>query len=55
MDTLLTWFWTAMVFLAITWYAVMLVYVGIKGGYEILRLTRDLSKNTVNEQNDESP
>ena len=37
------WFWTAMIFLSIAWYAVLLFYVGVRGGREILRMTRALS------------
>lgn len=44
MNNLFAWFWSAMVFLSIAWYAVLLVYVGIKGGYEILQMTRALSE-----------
>ena len=44
MNGFFVWFWTAIVFLSIVWYAVMLFYVGIKGGYEIVQMTRNLSK-----------
>ena len=43
MKDLFLWFWTAMIFLSIAWYAILIFYVGIKGGYEILRMTRALS------------
>lgn len=50
MTNLFVWFWTAMIFLSIAWYAVLLVYVGVKGGYEILRMTRALSQRSAPEQ-----
>jgi hypothetical protein len=37
-------FWVAMILLSIAWYAIMLFYVGIKGGHEILQMIRNLSK-----------
>lgn len=39
-------FWTLMVFLSIAWYGFLLFYVGIKGGREILVLTRTLESQT---------
>ena len=50
MPTLYIWFWTATVFLAIAWYAIMLLYVGVKGGRELVQMTRDLSKKAGDEQ-----
>jgi hypothetical protein len=44
MDTLLLWFWTAMIFASIAWYAILLFYVGVKGGREILQMARTLSE-----------
>jgi len=44
MTDLFVWFWIAMIFLSIAWYALMLFYVGVKGGYEVLQMTRNLSK-----------
>ena len=38
------WFWMLMIFLSIAWYGVFLFYVGIKGGYEIVQMTRNLSR-----------
>lgn len=37
------WFWTAMIFASMAWYFLLLFWVGIKGGWEILRMTRALS------------
>ncbi|MCL4786543.1 MAG: hypothetical protein KJ070_07060 [Verrucomicrobia bacterium] len=36
-------FWTVMVFTSVTWYGVLLFYVGAKGGREIRELTRALA------------
>ncbi len=44
MKDLFIWFWSAMIFLSIAWYVSLIVYVGIKGGYEILQMTRTLSE-----------
>jgi hypothetical protein len=44
MDTILTWFWTAMIFASIAWYAILLFYVGTKGGREIIQMVRTLSE-----------
>jgi hypothetical protein len=43
MMALLVVFWTLVIFLSITWYAVLLFYVGIKGAKEIRLLTKALS------------
>ena len=37
-------FWTAIIVLSIGWYALMLFYVGIKGGKEIVQMTQNLSR-----------
>jgi hypothetical protein len=42
-DNPLVWFWTAMVFASIAWYSYLLFHIGIKGGWEIFRMTRVLS------------
>ena len=44
MNTFFIWFWTVMIFASIAWYAVLLFYLGIKGGIEIKRMTRALNK-----------
>jgi len=43
MNDVLVCFWTLMIFASIAWYAVLLFYVGIKGGYEIVQMARTLS------------
>ena len=43
MNNLYVWFWTAMIFASIAWYAYLLFHVGIKGGWDILRMIRALS------------
>jgi len=43
-------FWTAMIFGSIAWFAALLFYVGAKGGREIVKLRRDLR-----ERNDKGP
>ena len=43
------WFWTVMIFASIAWYALLLFYVGIKGGYEIIAMVRTLSERSDNE------
>ncbi len=35
-------FWAVMIFGSIAWYGLLLFYVGIKGGYEILQMTKNL-------------
>ena len=52
MKDVFIWFWTAMIFLSIAWYAVLIVLVGVKGGYEILRMTRALSSRSEPAQGD---
>lgn len=47
------WFWTAMIFLSILWYAVLLFYVGVRGGSEIVQLTQNLTRRT--EENNDAP
>ncbi len=38
------WFWTAMIFSSIAWYTFLLFYLGIKGGFEIARMIKALSR-----------
>ena len=38
-------FWTIVIFLSITWYGILLFYVGVKGGKEIRAMTKTLSQN----------
>ena len=37
-------FWTVMIFGSIAWYGFLLFYVGIRGGREIIALTRTLEE-----------
>ena len=50
-----TWFWAAMIFLSGTWYAVLLFYVGFRGGREILEMTDSLSRRQEEPPSDERP
>ena len=43
MEKALLWFWTAMIFLSIAWYGLLLLYVGLRGGGEIVQMTRNLT------------
>lgn len=43
-EKLFSYFWTLMVFASIAWYIFLLVYVGFKGGVEILHMTRRMSE-----------
>jgi hypothetical protein len=47
------WFWTAMIFGSIAWYFFLLFYVGIKGGFEIVRMTRSLTTKAGAQGEDE--
>ncbi len=49
METIFSYFWTLMVFASIAWYVFLLVYVGIKGGAEILQMTRRMSNRPKEE------
>ncbi len=44
MNTILIWFWSALIFASIAWYGFLVFYVGIKAGREVRELTRTLSK-----------
>ena len=37
-------FWAVMIFASIAWYGFLIFYIGIKGGLEILRMTRTLGE-----------
>ncbi len=50
MNNVLVWFWTAVVFSSIAWYGFLLFYVGAKGGYEIVRMTKDLTARPENQR-----
>jgi hypothetical protein len=43
LDTFFIAFWTVMVFASIAWYGYLLFHVGIKGGWDIVRMIRALS------------
>jgi len=45
MNTLFIWFWTAMIFSSIAWYAYLLFHVGYRGGIDILRMARALKQD----------
>jgi hypothetical protein len=49
MRTVFVLFWAVMIFASIAWYASLLFYVGYKGGYEILRMARDLARRPQEE------
>ena len=49
MNDLFAWFWTVMIFASIAWYGLLLFYVGIKGGYEIVAIARTLSSRPEND------
>ncbi len=44
MNGIYVWFWSALIFASIAWYAFLLFYVGAKGGVDIVRMTRTLAK-----------
>ena len=50
MSGLLVWFWAAVIFSSIAWYAILLFYVGGKGGYEIVQMAKDLGSRPEDEQ-----
>ncbi len=37
-------FWSLMIFASIAWYAFLVFYLGVKGGLDILRMTKALSQ-----------
>jgi len=54
-DNPFVWFWAAMIFASILWYSYLLFHVGIKGGFEIFRMTRTLSEKPQEKPADEKP
>lgn len=44
MDNLWAWFWWSMICVSVVWYGFLVFWLGIKGGREILDMTRTLSK-----------
>lgn len=49
------WFWSAMILASIGWYSYLLFHVGIKGGWEIFRMTRALSQQPKERPSDADP
>jgi hypothetical protein len=43
-------FWTVMLFASIAWYAILLFYVGVKGGYEIAQMAKSLSERPEDDE-----
>ncbi len=43
MNDPLAWFWAAMIAISIGWYTFLLFFLGIKGGFEIYRMTKVFS------------
>ena len=43
-------FWTVMIFTSIAWYGFLLFYVGIKGGREIIVLTKTLDQRADDDE-----
>jgi len=43
-------FWAVLILASIAWYGFLVFYVGIKAGYEILKMTRDLTANHAKAQ-----
>lgn len=52
MEKFFSFFWTLIVFASIAWYVFLLVYVGIKGGIEILQMTQRISDRPAEEPPD---
>jgi hypothetical protein len=50
MNEILLWFWAVMIIASIAWYAILVFYVGVKGGYEILQMVRNLSTRPEEDQ-----
>ncbi|MBN2023661.1 MAG: hypothetical protein JW809_12820 [Pirellulales bacterium] len=49
-DAYWLWFWTAMIFASIAWYAILLVWVGWRGGRDVVEMTRALLKNRPDDE-----
>lgn len=37
-ESYFAWFWSAMIFASIAWYSLLLFLVGIRGGWDIVRM-----------------
>ena len=55
MNEFYAWFWAAMIFLSVAWYAVLLCYVGLRGGGEIVQLAKSLSGREETPDGEERP
>jgi len=44
------WFWSALIFASIAWYAWLLFQVGWRGGHDIVRMAKALSEQQQAEQ-----
>jgi hypothetical protein len=45
-------FWTIVIFLSITWYGILLFYIGVKGAKEIRVMIKALSQDQPPEKDD---
>ncbi len=50
MNEIFLWFWTAMIFASIAWYAFLLFYVGAKGGRDIIHMTDQLRRRNATDE-----
>lgn len=48
MNSLLVYFWAALIFASIAWYGFLVFYVGFKAGREIREMTAALSQRPAN-------
>ena len=55
MNEFFIWFWTIMIFASIAWYGLLLFYVGVKGGLEIITLAKTLSQRPENADQPPAP
>jgi hypothetical protein len=49
MSNFYAWFWAVLLLLSLAWYAVLLVFVGLRGGCEIVEMTQRLSNSPEEE------
>jgi hypothetical protein len=52
-DVAFKWFWTVIVFASIAWYAVLIFWLGTKGGIEIVRMIRVLKQHMREKEADQ--
>jgi hypothetical protein len=55
MNTIFVVFWGVMIFASIAWYGFLIFYVGIKGGREIIAMTRAFDRRDENERSQRPP